>query len=42
MIFPQNFKAVARLQAELHLLKVKKLDACITQSQSHLQKAEIS
>ena len=25
----QNFKAVAQLQAELHLLKVEKLDACI-------------
>ena len=25
----QNFKAVVQLQAELHLLKVEKLDACI-------------
>ena len=25
----QNFKAVPQLQAELHLLKVEKLDACI-------------
>ena len=25
----QNFKAVAQLQAELHLLKVEKLDVCI-------------
>ena len=26
----QNLEAVAQLQAELHLLKVEKLDACIT------------
>ena len=25
----QNFKVVAQLQAELHLLKIEKLDACI-------------
>ena len=28
-IFSQNFKAIAQLQAELHLLKVEILDACI-------------
>ena len=28
-IFLQNFKAVAQLQAELYLLIVEKLDACI-------------
>ena len=28
-IFSQNFEAVAQPQAELHLLKVEKLDVCI-------------
>ena len=28
-VWLQNFKAVAQLQAELHLLKVEKLDVCI-------------
>ena len=27
--FSQNFEAVAQLQAELHLLKIERLDACI-------------
>ena len=34
----QNFKAVTQLQAELHLLKVEKLEACdpFSQIQSHM------
>ena len=28
-VFSQNFEAVTQLEAELHLLEVEKLDACI-------------